>query len=83
MVVAFHRRRVVVLAFCSGTALEATGDQRGALRDFRDVLALNPALADAVAAKYAGLATRIVLYNALTSPERVERYGEVARRLQC
>ena len=40
-------------------------------------------LADAVAAKYAGLATRIVLYNALTSPERVERYGEVARRLQC
>jgi len=39
-------------------------------------------LADALAAKYAGLATRIVLYNALNVPERVERYGEVARRLQ-
>lgn len=39
-------------------------------------------VADALAAKYAGLATRIVLYNALNVPERVERYGEVARRLQ-
>jgi probable F420-dependent oxidoreductase len=39
-------------------------------------------LADALAAKYGGIATRIVLYNALGDPERFERYGEVARRLQ-
>lgn len=39
-------------------------------------------LADALTEKYAGFATRLVLYNALTDPERVERYGEVARRLQ-
>ncbi|WP_313674585.1 TIGR03617 family F420-dependent LLM class oxidoreductase [Mycolicibacterium sp.] len=38
-------------------------------------------LADALRAKYGGIATRIVLYNALTSPEKTERYGEVARRL--
>jgi probable F420-dependent oxidoreductase len=39
-------------------------------------------LADALATKYAGIATRIVLYNALGDDERFERYGEVARRLQ-
>jgi hypothetical protein len=42
-------------------------------------------LADALAAKYAGIATRLVLYTALGAlgnHERFERYGEVARRLQ-
>ena len=39
-------------------------------------------LADALATKYAGIATRLVLYNALGDHERFERYGEVARRLQ-
>ena len=39
-------------------------------------------LADALAAKYGGLASRIVLYNALTNPQRLERYGEVAHRLR-
>jgi len=39
-------------------------------------------LADALRAKYDGIATRIVLYNALSDAERIERYGEVARRLQ-
>ncbi len=39
-------------------------------------------LADALATKYAGIATRLVLYNALGDRERFERYGEVARRLQ-
>jgi probable F420-dependent oxidoreductase len=39
-------------------------------------------LADALTAKYAGIATRLVLYNALSDHEHVERYGEVARRLQ-
>jgi probable F420-dependent oxidoreductase len=39
-------------------------------------------LADALAAKYAGIATRLVLYNALGDRERFERYGEVARRLR-
>lgn len=38
-------------------------------------------LADALTDKYAGIATRLVLYNGLTDPERVERYGEVARRI--
>ncbi|EUA34385.1 hypothetical protein I552_5168 [Mycobacterium xenopi 3993] len=38
-------------------------------------------LADALTGKYAGIATRLVLYNALTDPERVERYGEVARQI--
>jgi probable F420-dependent oxidoreductase len=38
-------------------------------------------LADALIAKYHGIATRIVLYNALADPERFERYGEVARRI--
>ena len=42
-------------------------------------------LADALAEKYAGIATRLVLYNplgALGNHERFERYGEVARRMQ-
>lgn len=39
-------------------------------------------LADALRAKYDGVATRIVLYNALIDPGKVDRYGEVARRLQ-
>jgi probable F420-dependent oxidoreductase len=38
-------------------------------------------LADALRAKYGGIATRIVLYNALGSPERFERYGQVAAQL--
>ena len=42
-------------------------------------------LADALRAKYAGLATRLVFYNAIQererSPERFRRYGEVARQL--
>ena len=32
-------------------------------------------LADALKEKYHGLASRIVLYNALNDPQRVERYG--------
>ncbi|MDF3335839.1 TIGR03617 family F420-dependent LLM class oxidoreductase [Mycolicibacterium septicum] len=40
-------------------------------------------LAEALSAKYAGVATRIVLYNALGGPERFERYGEIARRLSA
>ena len=39
-------------------------------------------LAAALREKYDALATRLVLYNALADPERIERYGEVARRLQ-
>jgi probable F420-dependent oxidoreductase len=38
-------------------------------------------LADALTAKYGGIATRIALYNALGDDERFERYGEVARQL--
>ncbi len=38
-------------------------------------------LADALIEKYARIATRIVLYNALGNHERFERYGEVARRI--
>lgn len=38
-------------------------------------------LFDALRAKYDGLATRLVLYNALADREWFERYGEVARRL--
>ncbi|OBB28966.1 TIGR03617 family F420-dependent LLM class oxidoreductase [Mycolicibacterium elephantis] len=38
-------------------------------------------LADALIEKYGGVATRIVLYNALTNPERIERYGAVAQRI--
>ncbi|HUE31788.1 MAG TPA: TIGR03617 family F420-dependent LLM class oxidoreductase [Mycobacterium sp.] len=40
-------------------------------------------LADALTDKYGGIATRIVLYNALGDPERFERYGEVARRISA
>lgn len=38
-------------------------------------------LADTLASKYGGVATRLVLYNALADRERFERYGEVARRI--
>jgi hypothetical protein len=38
-------------------------------------------LADALIEKYEGIATRIVLYNALGGQERFERYGAVARRI--
>src|SRR6201996_1765269 len=41
-------------------------------------------LADALTEKYATIATRLVLYNSLSAPgdqERIERYGEVARRV--
>src|ERR1700755_2226196 len=40
-------------------------------------------LADALTAKYAGTATRRVLYNAVGDPERFARYGEVARRVSA
>jgi alkanesulfonate monooxygenase SsuD/methylene tetrahydromethanopterin reductase-like flavin-dependent oxidoreductase (luciferase family) len=40
-------------------------------------------LADALRAKYGGIATRLALYSALGDDERFERYGEVARRLQA
>ena len=39
-------------------------------------------LADQLIEKYGRIATRIVLYNALGSDERFERYGEVARRMR-
>jgi probable F420-dependent oxidoreductase len=38
-------------------------------------------LADALRERYDGVASRIVLYNALGDPERIERYGGVAQRL--
>ncbi|GAB3217139.1 TIGR03617 family F420-dependent LLM class oxidoreductase [Mycolicibacterium hippocampi] len=38
-------------------------------------------LADALIARYGGAATRMVLYNALADPERIERYGAVAQRI--
>ncbi|OBA88297.1 LLM class F420-dependent oxidoreductase [Mycobacteriaceae bacterium 1482268.1] len=38
-------------------------------------------LADALTEKYGEIATRIVLYNALSDPDRFERYGAVAQRL--
>ena len=38
-------------------------------------------LADALIDKHEGIATRIVLYNALGDQERFERYGAVARRI--
>jgi len=38
-------------------------------------------LADALVSKYGDLATRVVLYNALADPERIERYGEVSRQI--
>jgi probable F420-dependent oxidoreductase len=39
-------------------------------------------LADSLRERYDGIASRIVLYNALGDPERVERYGEVAQRVR-
>ena len=39
-------------------------------------------LGDVLAEKYAGVATRLVLYNAHGDHERFERYGEVARQMQ-
>lgn len=38
-------------------------------------------LADTLIDKYGGVATRLVLYNALGDPARFERYGEIARRI--
>lgn len=38
-------------------------------------------LADALIGKYAGVASRLVFYNAGRDSERFERYGEVARRV--
>lgn len=38
-------------------------------------------LAGALIGRYGGVATRIVLYNALGDQERFERYGEIARRM--
>ncbi|MCV7079442.1 TIGR03617 family F420-dependent LLM class oxidoreductase [Mycobacterium szulgai] len=40
-------------------------------------------LADALVDKYAGMATRIVLYNALGDAAHFERYGEVAQRISA
>ncbi|MDX1883218.1 TIGR03617 family F420-dependent LLM class oxidoreductase [Mycolicibacterium sp. 120270] len=40
-------------------------------------------LADALIDKYGEVATRIVMYNALGDPERVERYGAVAQRISA
>ena len=40
-------------------------------------------LADALIDKYGETATRIVLYNALSDRERVERYGAVAQRISA
>jgi probable F420-dependent oxidoreductase len=39
-------------------------------------------LAGALTEKYGGIADRVVLYNARSDRERLERYGEVARQLQ-
>ncbi|MGB3356866.1 MAG: TIGR03617 family F420-dependent LLM class oxidoreductase [Mycobacterium sp.] len=38
-------------------------------------------LADALVERYGDKASRLVLYNALADPERIERYGEVAQRI--
>lgn len=40
-------------------------------------------LADALVEKYEGTATRLVLYNALSTPARFERYGQIAKRLSA
>lgn len=40
-------------------------------------------LAGALRTKYDGVATRIVLYNGLIDPDKIDRYGEVARQLRC
>lgn len=39
-------------------------------------------LADALSKKYAGTATRLVLYHSADDLDRFERYGEVARQIQ-
>ena len=38
-------------------------------------------LADALIDTYAGVASRLVFYNALSNPERIERYGDVASKV--
>jgi probable F420-dependent oxidoreductase len=40
-------------------------------------------LADKLIEKYAGTATRLVLYNAVSDPGNFERYGDVARRISA
>lgn len=40
-------------------------------------------LADNLIGKYGGVATRLVLYNALGDPDRFERYGEIALRISA
>jgi len=40
-------------------------------------------LADKLIGKYGGVATRLVLYNALGDPGRFERYGEIAQRISA
>lgn len=40
-------------------------------------------LADALAEKYDGLAGRLVIYNAVSDRDNLERYGEVARRISA
>jgi hypothetical protein len=41
-------------------------------------------LAEALVSKYDGLAARLVMYNALgPGPDRLERMGEVARRIRA
>jgi probable F420-dependent oxidoreductase len=40
-------------------------------------------LADALTEKYGTVATRLALYNALNDEDRIERYGEVARRVSA
>ena len=41
------------------------------------------ALADKLIDTYAGIATRLVLYNAVSDPDSFERYGEVARQVSA
>lgn len=41
------------------------------------------ALGDKLIDKYAGMATRLVLYNAVGDPEQFERYGDVARQVSA
>jgi probable F420-dependent oxidoreductase len=41
------------------------------------------ALADKLIDKYGGMATRLVLYNAVGDPEQFERYGDVARQVSA
>ncbi|MEB3050281.1 TIGR03617 family F420-dependent LLM class oxidoreductase [Mycolicibacter sp. MYC123] len=39
-------------------------------------------LADKLIDKYGGVASRVVLYNAIGDPERFERYGEIAQQIR-